>query len=326
MIVKKINQLIWGIVDKKDKKRLAKQNLENKNVIVKTNVKYAEGERSLLDIYVPKNFSGKLPLIINVPGGGYTIGEKENNKVQSQIFAEKGFAVVTINYHRASEGNFPAPVKDLFNVFKFVENNFQNSYIDLDNVFLMGDSAGAHVAALAGAMKGNHLMQEDFEVYSNINIRACAFFSGSFQILNLPIVKNGYKKAIYGNQAVYHEVTKITDVMTENFPPNIVVCPANDFLLLQSLNFNKRCKQLGVENNFIKIKKGKSLGHVSMIKYANHNSYNEVYNQVATFLKDKVKAKEIEFEISQQTTAKKPETKQKSKTNNKQNLNKEIEM
>ncbi len=323
MSVKKINEMIWDLVDKGDKKRLAKQTFTYDDVVVKKDVSYSKyGKNSLLDIYLPKKHNGNLPIIINVPGGGYTIGQKENNRIQSELFARQGFCVITINYRTIKEESFPTPIKDLFKVFSFVENNFQGDNFNLDNVFLMGDSAGAHITALAGAMANNHLMQYDFEVFSNLKIKGCAFFSSSFQILNLPLVKNGYKKTIYGESIVYDKVTKISDVISKDFPPNIVISPINDFLLFQSLAFNKKCKSLGIENQFLLLKKGKSLGHNSMIKYANHPSYDDMYNQVFNFFKEKL----IEKTKVETKTEEKFETKQESKTSKEQNLNKEIEM
>lgn len=288
MSVKKINDLIWKIVDKSDKKRNQKHLFAYDDVITKKDVKYAkDNDRQILDIYLPKTYTGKLPIIINVPGGGYTAGEKENNRLQSELMARQGFCVLTINYRRSKEEGFPSAVRDLFKVFSFVENKLAGNF-DLENVFLMGDSAGAHITSLAAAMQNNHLMQADFEVFSNLKIKACAFFSPSFKIMNIPVVTKGYKKAIYQDNLVYDKVTPVIKVLNTDFPPNIIISPYNDFLILQAVAFANKCKKLGIENQFVVLNKGKALGHVSMIKYAHDSSYINMYDSVFKFFQSKI--------------------------------------
>lgn len=274
MFAEKINNKIWEVSDKYDKKRIEKETFVHEDVIVKKDIQYSNhGQRSLLDMYVPKNHNGQLPIIINVPGGGYTVGEKENNRLQSEMFARQGFCVLTINYRRINEESFPAPVKDLFDVFAFIKKQTKISFLDADNIFLMGDSAGAHIVALASAMAGNQLMQYDFGVFDDIKISACAFFSSSFKIFNTLMFNSKYKKVIYGNKINFHKVTRVKDIIDSKFPPNIVISPIKDFLIFQTLSFNKKCKKMGVESKFIFLKKGKNLSHNSMVKYPTDSAY-----------------------------------------------------
>ena len=46
-----------------------------------------------LDVYRPKNVKGKLPVILNVHGGGWVYGDKELYQYYCMSLAQHGFAV-----------------------------------------------------------------------------------------------------------------------------------------------------------------------------------------------------------------------------------------
>ena len=60
-----------------------------------------------LDVYRPKNLKGKLPVIVNVHGGGYVYGSTKQYQFYCMDLARRGFAVVSfiIIWHRSL--NFP---------------------------------------------------------------------------------------------------------------------------------------------------------------------------------------------------------------------------
>lgn len=47
-----------------------------------------------LDVYRPKNLEGKLPVIVNVHGGGWIYGDKELYQFYGMTLAQRKFAVV----------------------------------------------------------------------------------------------------------------------------------------------------------------------------------------------------------------------------------------
>ena len=57
----------------------------------------------LLDLYLPENVEGKIPVIINVHGGGYCYGTKETYQFYGLNLAAHGFAFV--NRKRCSREN-----------------------------------------------------------------------------------------------------------------------------------------------------------------------------------------------------------------------------
>lgn len=103
-----------------------------------------------LDIYSPRNGS-KLPVVLFVHGGGWTTGDKKTRShfAKRDFFIRNNMVFVSINYRMAPQFNFPAYPQDVASAISFVKNNIQKYKGDANNIFLMGHSAGAHLAALA---------------------------------------------------------------------------------------------------------------------------------------------------------------------------------
>ncbi|MCF0258992.1 MAG: alpha/beta hydrolase [Erysipelotrichaceae bacterium] len=100
----------------------------------------------LLDVYRPKNAEGrKLPVIVNVHGGGFVYGTKETYQFYCMSLARKGFAVVSFNYRLAPENKFPSALEDCCKAFAWTLAHGEEYGFDLDYVFAAGDSAGTTI-------------------------------------------------------------------------------------------------------------------------------------------------------------------------------------
>ncbi len=104
----------------------------------------------VLDVYRPRGTRGTLPVIISIHGGGWTYGDKERYRFYCMDLALRGFAVVNFTYRVAPEFKFPAGIKDTQLVFSWVMKN--SEWFDLNRVFAVGDSAGAHMLTIYCAL------------------------------------------------------------------------------------------------------------------------------------------------------------------------------
>lgn len=104
------------------------------------------GDENLLDIYVPKNIQGKVPVIISCHGGGFFYGTKETYQAYGIYWAQQGFAFVNFNYRLAPKTTFPGALIDTDAVINWVATNGARYSLDLDKVILIGDSAGGTLA------------------------------------------------------------------------------------------------------------------------------------------------------------------------------------
>ena len=100
----------------------------------------------LTDIYYPTEVDiTKYPVIVNVHGGGWFYGDKELYRHYCMKLASYGYAVVNFNYRRSPEYQYPAGFMDVCHLFEFLAINADKYSFDMDNLYAVGDSAGAQL-------------------------------------------------------------------------------------------------------------------------------------------------------------------------------------
>ena len=66
-----------------------------------------------MDIYRPKHYEGRLPIMFNLHGGGFLLGKKEEGHLFCAEMSQRGFLVFSFEYPLAPEASFPQILKDL---------------------------------------------------------------------------------------------------------------------------------------------------------------------------------------------------------------------
>ena len=131
--------------DKRDAGLTTPPDIERRdNILYGTNAAW-----QLLDVYRPKGTEGKLPVIVSIHGGGWTYGDKERYQWYCMNLAQRGFAVVNFTYRVAPEFKFPAGLVDTNLVFEWMFKN--DEWFDMDRIYAVGDSAGAHMLTIYAA-------------------------------------------------------------------------------------------------------------------------------------------------------------------------------
>ena len=106
---------------------------------------------NVLDIYTPKEREVNTPVILWVHGGAFVGGDKSDVRYYAQTLAASGYAVVTMNYLRAPEGEYPTPFYQLNDVYHFLVSKAEVYHLDMNRIVLAGDSAGAQIVSQASA-------------------------------------------------------------------------------------------------------------------------------------------------------------------------------
>ncbi len=104
-------------------------------------------ERQKLDLYLPKEGT-QLPLIINIHGGAFRAGSKEQ-EVPLEYLAQ-GYAVASINYRLSQHARFPAQIEDCKAAVRWLRAHADEYRIDSNRFAAWGISAGGHLAAMLG--------------------------------------------------------------------------------------------------------------------------------------------------------------------------------
>ena len=113
-------------------------------------IAYGPDPRQTLDVYSERGGTPK-PVLLYVPGGGFTGGDKRIDDTfygnLARWFAAEGFVVVTMNYRLAPDHVWPSGAQDVGSALAWITANISRHGGDPGNILLFGQSAGAtHVA------------------------------------------------------------------------------------------------------------------------------------------------------------------------------------
>lgn len=125
-----------------------------------------------LDIVTPDG-NGPFPVIVCLHGGGWSMGNKRSfQKILPQL-AAKGYVAASIQYRLAPAHRFPAQIEDVRSALRFLRANASRWKIDPARIALMGASAGAHLALLAGfqSAPGEEAVQAIIDISAPTDLR-----------------------------------------------------------------------------------------------------------------------------------------------------------
>lgn len=103
-------------------------------------------EEPVLECYLPENRSCKAAVVI-FPGGGYAMRAEHEGKGYAEFFAEHGIAAFVCQY-RVYPHQFPLPLLDARRAVQYVRHHAQRFGIGRNSIYVMGSSAGGHLAAM----------------------------------------------------------------------------------------------------------------------------------------------------------------------------------
>lgn len=271
--------LFNNIVGKGDRKRLAEKTpftgLEKH-----LDIAYSDDGHPMhtLDVYRPEG-EGKLPVIIDIHGGGWIYGTKEINAHYCHGLAKYGFVVANINYRLIREGHggtFPNILNDIFAAYKWTEEHIAEYGGDLSNVFLTGDSAGAHLACLSAAINADPELREELNMKTGLAFRALALTCGvsdveRFRTMKLPLVKYLFRLFLGENWQTHPHghILSLQNTKLENLPPVFLNSAYGDFLKNDVKKFAATLTERGVENElfFLDEPTRHKLSHVYSVLY-----------------------------------------------------------
>ncbi len=100
-------------------------------------------------IYAPVAAGGaSKPALVYFHGGGFVVGDLDTHDGLCRLIAhEGGFIVVAVEYRRAPENKWPAPLDDALAATRWIFENAPSLGIDAGRIAIGGDSAGGQLAA-----------------------------------------------------------------------------------------------------------------------------------------------------------------------------------
>lgn len=213
---------------------------------------------NLLDVYHPLDAAQPLPVIVSVHGGGYVYGDKEVYQFYCMSLAQRGFAVVNFNYHLAPEHKFPTQLTELNAVLLWMTQHAARYQLDLGNVFLVGDSAGAQLASHYAAIYSNPQFAElfPFAVPAGVTIRALGLNCGMYDLATAAMApREGHCNNIYDDymgkdRARLRPMMEVLAAIGPGYPPAFVMTSYYDFLRKEAEPMARLLQERGVEAEY----------------------------------------------------------------------------
>lgn len=148
-------------------------------------IPYGEaGKRNRLDIFKPEGDVSGCPVLLQIHGGAWVIGEKEQQgRPLMHLLAKLGYVCVAINYRLSPRASFPDHLVDVKKAIAWIRANIANYGGDASFLAVTGGSAGGHLASLAATTMNDPEFQPGFEE-ADTSVSCCIPFYGAYDFTN----------------------------------------------------------------------------------------------------------------------------------------------
>lgn len=261
-----------------------------------------EYPNSFLDITYPDtDIEVDRPTVFYFHGGGFFGGSKamgdpmaasESDALITDICAQ-GYNIVNVDYALVPDYHFPVPLIQVNMAIQFIEENKDKYHINMDNVVIMGSSAGAIMTAQYGALLSNPDYAGLLSISPAITgeqISAVVVDDGPIDYTIMPLackilIGNYVKGSIYLNKDEKNQYNCIPH-MTEDYPAAFLLGSEyrNDMI-----NMHEQLEQVGVENILVDpyIEHGEVKPHCFVGAEREDPVAKEAFDRLISFLQQK---------------------------------------
>ena len=215
-------------------------------------IRYGLHREELLD-HLPARTPHQHAPVVFFHGGGWMMGSTGTYSHDLLFLAEAGYPVFNVEYPKAPEHMHPRILFAVFQALGFIRANFPEA----DAVHLMGDSAGANLAAMAALLTLN----PEFLAAVNPGLRGASLpkvlsVTSIYGVLDRQTSIKGFPGgdtmiesyagpgALGATVDAAHAITPM-DLAFKNHPPCLLVCGDADPLLESQKLYAARLKQEG---------------------------------------------------------------------------------
>lgn len=271
------------------------KNVFPQGTVIHDNIPYNNDtlKKHLLDIYLPANAKGKLPLVVLIHGGGWLANDKYADLgYMKKTIAElvgQGFALASVDYRWSTQAVFPAQIQDCNQAVSFLYDNADKYGFDKQRFAVLGWSAGGHLASLLGLADNNKVANFYMpNTTKSFKIKAVVDFYGPSEMIMLP--KGDDEKSPEGillgaAPLARPDLAKAASPVTyvdKNDPPFLIIHGEKDDIVSpkQSKLLKAWLDTEGVQNELMIVKDAPHFG----IQF----DADDVRNKVLNFLKQKL--------------------------------------
>ena len=207
-------------------------------------------------VYQPKDQPGALPALYWIHGGGYVMGDiDQDDRLMMQLVKRIGCVAISVDYRLAPEHPFPAPVEDCYAGLKWLFRHAGELGVDPSRIAIGGASGGGGLCAgLALLTRDRGEMKVAFQllIYPMIddrNVTPASYAITDPRMWNREANHLGWK-AYLGRDgggadvSPYAAASRATDL--SNLPPAYIPVGALDLFVDENIEYAQRLIQAGV--------------------------------------------------------------------------------
>lgn len=199
---------------------------------------YAEyADTSLkLDYYpaLSEDFRVGRPCVIIIHGGAWSSGDSRQLTELNSYLAIRGYNVAAINYRMVPKWQNPAPVEDVANAIKYLKVHANELHIDTNKFVLLGRSAGAQVALLAGYTLHDKGIKGVIDFYGPADMVWGYSVPANPLVMDSRKVMEDYIGGTYTQVPQKYAASSPIEYVNSQSPPTLIIHGANDVLWLMN--------------------------------------------------------------------------------------------
>ncbi len=216
-----------------------------------------------LDLYLPPISKQKTPVLINIHGGGWNHGSKDQQG-GFNIFFKGGFAVANIEYRMTPQATAPAAIEDTRCALIYLIKNAVALNIDVNKIIIMGGSAGGHLALMGGLLASNSIFDTNCLGIKNIKVAVIIDKYGIADVWDWGYGKNITSKSALNwlgekkKDPIFAASVSPMSYVNKNSPPTLIIHGDADPTVpyQQSVELYKKYQSVGVKSVFITVPGG----------------------------------------------------------------------
>lgn len=211
-------------------------------------------------LYLPTGVRAPAPVVVYFHGGGHVLGSIDtHDDVARRTALAASTALVSVEYRKAPETRFPTSVDDAWQALRWITESASELGLDATRVAVMGDSAGANLAAVAALLardENGPAIALQILVYPVVDYRleAASFqkFAAGYGMLSTEAMQWFRRHYLrHSEDANDWRASPILAPNSVGLPPTLVIAAECDPLIDDIQRYVRRLQESGVQVDYV---------------------------------------------------------------------------
>ena len=199
-----------------------------------------------LNVYRPPTI-GNYPAIVLIYGGAWQRGTPGQDAAFSRYMVHQGYVVWAISYRHAPQYSFPAQLNDVRSALTFIQHHAAEYETDVTRMAIMGRSAGAQLASLAGYESGAIAFRAVVNYYGPVNLTAGYYDIPTPDPIGSRSVLTDFLGGTPNEKGAEYFAASPLNAVRKNLPPSLLIYGGRDHIVMSK--FGKRLAQALMDQN-----------------------------------------------------------------------------